>query len=190
MTRGELRDFAPKKCGAPIAPHAELITSDVRRVDARKRTDECCGAAVLFSRPSVRRLGVEPLRPRQCGGECSYLPKHVSLIRQKHEEIRARQFDDASRGDGSELIALPSCVQRATGIASSPQQVRAPRWTAQRKSSAVIVHSPTRGHSAGAPTSRIRTRLSRDLICALASDRVCVIGQCFANQRLSLRSIR
>jgi hypothetical protein len=51
----------------------------------------------------------------QCGRECSYLPEHVRLIRQKHEGIGGRQFNDSSRRNGSAKIVLPSGVHGAHG---------------------------------------------------------------------------
>jgi hypothetical protein len=45
--------------------------------------------------------------------ECSYFPEHVRLIRQKHEGIGGRQFDDSSRRNGSAKVVLPSPVHGA-----------------------------------------------------------------------------
>lgn len=92
-----------------------------RRTPAVQQRHRPSGRAVVEERRAVTDASVQRLDPDilvedgalrswvtntcnllgQCGRECTYLPKHVSLIGQEHEEIRAREFDDASRGDGS-----------------------------------------------------------------------------------------
>jgi len=47
--------------------------------------------------PECRWRHSAALRPSQLGRECSHLAKHVGLVRQKHVEIGARQFDYSSR---------------------------------------------------------------------------------------------
>ena len=58
----------------------------------------------------------------QCGRECSYLSKHVTLIRQEHVEIRAGQFNDSRRRDRSEKCLLPSRIHRASRLVILPKR--------------------------------------------------------------------